>query len=290
VTVSSDVIKRLLENPDTLKQSDFTLQQRKSLESFASQTRLIEIVKQGRSTVYRVLNPNGLSNYLKQLRPVAKSDLPPDIPDRSQNVGLNRNSKKGKSTHDYHYLLMKAWSDDVVWHNGKNKLNITQSTRQFGVAALQVGADQSWQCNRSLLLVENQALFDRCDWLNNDFDGCLLYYAGQLPDLFVHWLSEYPRSSQVILFPDYDGIGLSNYVRLAKSINPKTKISFYWLSDWENKLIKYGDSNIWFQNRTTFENAYKILESLNLLDSNFKKLAHLSQKYGKSLEQEAIWL
>ncbi len=290
MTVSSDVIKRLLENPDTLKQSDFTLQQRKSLESFASQTRLIEIVKQGRSTVYRVLNPNGLSNYLKQLRPVAKSDLPPDIPDRSQNVGLNRNSKKGKSTHDYHYLLMKAWSDDVVWHNGKNKLNITQSTRQFGVAALQVGADQSWQCNRSLLLVENQALFDRCDWLNNDFDGCLLYYAGQLPDLFVHWLSEYPRSSQVILFPDYDGIGLSNYVRLAKSINPKTKISFYWLSDWENKLIKYGDSNIWFQNRTTFENAYKILESLNLLDSNFKKLAHLSQKYGKSLEQEAIWL
>ncbi len=290
MTVSSDVIKRLLENPDTLKQSDFTLQQRKSLESFASQTRLIEIVKQGRSTVYRVLNSNGLSNYLKQLRPVAKSDLPPDIPDRSQNVGLNRNSKKGKSTHDYHYLLMKAWSDDVVWHNGKNKLNITQSTRQFGVAALQVGADQSWQCNRSLLLVENQALFDRCDWLNNDFDGCLLYYAGQLPDLFVHWLSEYPRSSQVILFPDYDGIGLSNYVRLAKSINPKTKISFYWLSDWENKLIKYGDSNIWFQNRTTFENAYKILESLNLLDSNFKKLAHLSQKYGKSLEQEAIWL
>ena len=290
MTVLSDAIERLLENPDTLKQSDLTLQQRKALEGFASQTRFIEIVKQGRSTVYRVINAKGLSNYLRQLHPMAESDLPADIPARSQNVGVHRSSKKGKSTHDSYYLLMKAWADDVVWHDGKNALDVAEATRQFGVAALQVGTDQCWQCNRSLLLVENQALFDRSDWLDDDFDGCLIYYSGQLPDLLLQWLSEYPRSPSIVLFPDYDGIGLSNYVRLAESIHSETKICFYWMPNWQEKLKEFGDPEIWSRTRIVFENAFAKLDKLGLADGHFRKLAYLTQRYGKNLEQESIWL
>ncbi|MBE0435068.1 MAG: hypothetical protein IBX56_04615 [Methylomicrobium sp.] len=286
----SDAIKRLIESSDTLKQSDFSLQQRKALEDFARRTRLIELMKQGRSTTYRVLNRQGLSSYLKQLHPLSESDLPGDLPARSRNLGINRNSKKGQSGHGSSYLLMKAWADDVVWQDGKNILNVTSATQQFGVAALQVNSDQRWQCNRTLLFIENQALFDRSDWLEKDFDGCLIYYAGQLSDLLLHWLSQYPRSRRLILFPDYDGIGLSNYARLANTIHPETKLSFYWLPDWQNKLVRYGDAEIWSRNRVLFENAYNNLKSSDLLDSNFMKLAELSQKHGKALEQEAIWL
>lgn len=286
----SCAIKRLIESSDTLKQSDFSPQQRKALEDFARRTRLIELIKQGRSTTYRVLNRQGLSSYFKQLHPLSESDLPSDLPARSRNLGINRNSKKGQSTHGSYYLLMKAWADGAVWQDGKNILNVTSATQQFGAAALQVNSDQSWQCNRTLLLIENQALFDQSDWLEKDFDGFLIYYAGQLPDLLLQWLSQYPRSRRLILFPDYDGIGLSNYARLAQSIHPETKISFYWMPNWQNKLVKYGDEEIWSRTRILFENAYNNLKSADLLDINFKQLAALSQRHGKALEQEAIWL
>ncbi|WP_341326847.1 hypothetical protein [Methylotuvimicrobium sp. KM2] len=221
---------------------------------------------------------------------MSESDLPSDLPARSRNLGINRNSKKGKSTHGSYYLLMKAWADGAVWQDGKNILNVTSATQQFGAAALQVNSDQSWQCNRTLLLIENQALFDQSDWLEKDFDGCLIYYAGQLPDLLLQWLSQFPRSKQLILFPDYDGIGLSNYARLAQSIHPETKISFYWMPNWQEKLKEFGDTEIWSRTRILFENAYNNLKSADLLDINFIQLAELSQRHGKALEQEAIWL
>ena len=290
MSVLTDAIKRLLENPDTLKRSDFSLQQRKALESFASQTRLIEIVKQGRSTVYRVINAKGLSNYYRQLHPLTEPDLPADIPARSRNVGLNRSSKQGKSRHDSYYLLMKSWAEGVVWRNKQYTLEVSTATQQFGAAVIQVNADQAWRCNRSLLFVENQALFDQCDWLNADFDGCLIYYGGQLSDTLLLWLSETPRSEHLTLFPDYDGIGLSNFVRLADAIHPETKLSFYWLPDWRNKLLQFGDPVIWSKTRVQFENAMKKLNALGLTDKNFDDLSSLCHHHGKALEQESIWL
>ncbi|MBF6650096.1 hypothetical protein [Methylobacter sp. BlB1] len=286
----SDAIQRLLDSPAALPSSSFSLQQRKALETFSSSTRLIEIARQGRSTLYRVINPLALSNYLAQLQPVSETDLPPDLPDRSRNVGINRSSKKGNSTHQSYYLLMKAWADGVIWQDERTTLDVTAATSKFGIAALRLNADQSWRCNRTLLFVENQALFDRNDWLDNDFNGCLIYYAGQLPEFFLQWLSECSRSPQVILFPDYDGIGLSNYARLAKSLHAETKLDFYWMPNWQDKLMKYGDKEIWSRTSILFHNAYNQLKLSNLVDKDLEQLAEISQYHGKALEQEAIWL
>jgi hypothetical protein len=286
----SEAIQRLLESPVALPSSRFSLQQRKALETLSSSTRFIEITRQGRSTLYRVINPLALSNYLAQLQPVSETDLPPDLPARSRNVAINRSSKIGHSTHQSCYLLMKAWADGVIWQDEKSTLDVTAATSKFGIAALRLNIEQSWRCNRTLLLVENQALFDRSDWLDNDFNGCLIYYAGQLSDLFLYWLSECSRSPQVILFPDYDGIGLSNYARLAESLHAETKLDFYWMPNWQDKLMKYGDKEIWSRTRILFHNAYNQLRVSNLVDKDLEQLAKISQYHGKALEQEAIWL
>ena len=104
------------------------------------------------------------------------------------------------------------------------------------------------------------------------------------------WLSEAKRCPEIILFPDYDGIGLSNFARLAESLNLNTQLGFYWMPDWEYKLEKFGNREIWLKTRVMFENAYKKLESMGRLDADLIKLANLSQRYGKVLEQESIWL
>ncbi|MFM8341894.1 MAG: hypothetical protein ACKN9F_06705 [Methylomonas sp.] len=283
-------IKRLLDSEQPLKQSEFSIPVRKQLDEFALRTRQIEVMREGRSTVYRILNRAALQNYYQQLHPIDPSDLFEDLPNRSRNIGVNRNSKKGRSGHETYYLLMKAWDEDVVWQNGQHTLPVATLTHQFGAAVLQINTDQAWLCNRPLLLVENQALFDRPDWLEFDFDGCLIYYAGQISDWVLKWFAILPRSQQLVLFPDYDGIGLSNYLRLAETLPKSTALKFFWRSDWQRKLVEFGDAEIWANTRTQFENAFTKLDNLGLADECFRELAFLAQRHGKSLEQESIWL
>ena len=85
-------------------------------------------------------------------------------------------------------------------------------------------------------------------------------------------------------------MGLSNYVRLKQALPPETTLQFYWLSDWEDKLPRYGNAEVWLNTRQVFENAFQKLSTLDLLTEDFIKLGQLSQRYGKVLEQEAIWL
>jgi hypothetical protein len=298
MTILTEALKRLVVCDQPLNSSAFTPSQRTHLEQFARATRQIEICKQGRSTQYRVVNRQSVINYLLQLHPLDEASLPADLPARSRNIGTDRNSKTGHTGHDCCYLLMKAWDSEVVWQNENNAMYPSELTEHFGVAALQIRAGhsfrlcsgQAWQCNRPLLLVENQALFNQCDWLPQDFNGCLAYYAGQLSDVLLKWLSEQKRTDEVILFPDYDGIGLTNYVRLANSLHPDSKLHFYWLPDWENKLAKFGNTEIWLKTRVQFENAFEKLSAINAMNDGLIKLGHLSQYHGKALEQESIWL
>ena len=298
MTILTEALKRLLASDQPLTASAFTPSQRINLEQFARETRLIELNKQGRGTVYRVINRQSVINYLRQLHPLDEDSLPVDLPSRSRNIGTDRNSKTGQTGHDCCYLLMKAWDSEVVWQNENNAMYPAELTERFGVAALQIssnqalrlGSEKAWQRNRPLLLVENQALFNQCDWLPHDFNGCLAYYAGQLSDVLLQWLSEQNRADEVIFFPDYDGIGLTNYVRLANSLHPDSTLHFYWLPDWENKLTKFGNTDIWWKTRVQFENAIQKLDAMNALNDDLIKLGHLSQHHGKALEQESIWL
>jgi len=288
MSVLIEALKSLLVSKNGLNASAFSASQRKVLEEFAKQTRLIEIRKHGRSTVFRYLNHQGVFDFLAMQQPL--ETVPQNIPVRSQNIGLQRDSKKGQSTHETSYLLMKCWHESVFWKNGETTFYPEKLTREFGVAALQIQVNQAWQSHFPLLLVENQALFNCPNWLPENFDGCLIYYAGQLSNVVLRWFAEQKRAEKVILFPDYDGVGLSNYVRLARALHGKSKLEFFWLPNWEQKLVTFGNVEIWQNTRRQFENALKNLAKMNLLTADFVKLGDLSQRHAKTLEQEAIWL
>jgi hypothetical protein len=289
MAVLSEALRRLLASEQALNASDFTQGQRKQLEQFARDTRFLEIRKLGAATVFRLVDRQSIRNYLLKLHPL-ESEALTLLPSRSQNIGINRDSKKGQSGHACCYLLMKAWDAGVVWQDGQTVMQPSELTGHLGVAALQVLSGQSWQCNRPLLLVENQALFDRCDWLPENFNGCLAYYGGQLSEVLLNWFSEKKRTASLTLFPDYDGIGLTNYARLVESLHSGTVLQFYWMADWQIKLETYGSRLVWLKTRVQFASAMQKLDALNRLDDNFMQLGNLSQHYGKVLEQEAIWL
>ncbi|MGD0959176.1 MAG: hypothetical protein ABSB19_05150 [Methylomonas sp.] len=290
MSILSDGLQRILASEYALNASSFTPAQRLELDQFAFNTRLIEISKQGRSTLYHVPNRQSLIDFLALHKGLDENLLTENLPSRSRNIGLERNSKKGQSTHESCYLLMKSWNPEAIWNNETTTFFPADLTARFGVAAMRIGPIYAWRSNKPLLLVENQALFDRHDWLPEEFDGCLAYYAGQLSDVLIRWLSAQKRTNDVILFPDYDGVGLSNYVRLFEKLHPVSTLQFYWLPDWESKLVKFGNASIWLKTRIQFENAYEKLKAMNALTPELIRLAALSQHHGKALEQESIWL
>lgn len=283
-------LNRLLVGNVELTASAFTVKQRTELEQFARDTRLISITKKGRSIKYQISNKEGVINFINSQQPLTDQQLDSSLPDRSRNIGKEKNSKKGITAHESCYLLMKSWNQNLQWLNESSEMIPAVLTDSFGVASVEITISDRWQTNGPIWFVENQALFDQSDWLPNDFNGCLIYYAGQLPNVLMTWLSEAKRCPEIVLFPDYDGIGLSNFARLAESLNANTPLSLYWMPDWEYKLETFGNSEIWLKTRVMFENAYKKLERMERLDSDLIKLAKLSQLYGKALEQESIWL
>ncbi|MEC4747298.1 hypothetical protein [Methylomicrobium sp. Wu6] len=122
----AEVLQRLLDSREALTASAFTPSQRKLLEQFALSTRQIDIGKQGRSTLYRIVNRTSLVAYLQQQQPLAEDELPSEIPARSKNIGRHRDSKKGKSEHESSYLLLKAWDEQVVWRQADKTLNLAE--------------------------------------------------------------------------------------------------------------------------------------------------------------------
>ena len=270
--------------------SRFSKTQQNHLNQFAKQTGIIKLNQQRRGFAYQVVNLKALESYLKQIQPLEIAELNENIPIRSRNIGLYKNSKQVNSEHEVDYLLLKPVGDAIYWTNNQASVNISQQTQLQGVSSLMIEIADNWQSNSALLLVENQALFNRLDWLPANFKGSVVYYGGHLKQLFLNWLAYKNRATELILFADYDGVGFNNFSRLCKATHHQKTCHFYLMPQWEEKLMLFGNTAIWQDNQTLFYNAVQSLTELNRLTAELKALINTMQAIGKSLEQEAIWL
>ncbi len=272
-----------LHGKDALPASQFTVAQRNVLDQFARQTGAVSCQRQGRGDVYQVTNQALFHTHLLALSPGLGSDAS-DIPMRAQHIADARDSKAGAHQHEHYYLLLKAVGDDVRWTDSCRgvELPLTQSTRDFGVASLQIDSSDAWRSDNPLWLVENQALFDRTDWLPLGTVATLAYYGGQINNILLNWLGSRPRAGRVVHFPDYDGVGLGNFARLHAVLGDACE--FWLMPDWSTKLARYGNAQLWRDTLPEFTNASPRLPSY---------LAPLTQQMrqsGRALEQESVWL
>lgn len=267
-----------------LAASQFSAAQRSALDRFARQTGAVSCQRQGRGDVYRVSDPQLFATHLSALSPQAL--MPPSdvLPLRAQRIAHARNSKAGQHQHEAYYPLLKAVGDAVFWRQGEggSELPLSQLTRNFGASSLCIQAKDDWHSPQPLWLVENQALFDRTDWLPAGTQASLLYYGGQLDGRLLAWLAQRPRASQIVLFPDYDGVGLANFARLYALLG---KACTCWLMpDWSIKLRRYGSQRLWQDTFRDFTHAAPELPD------DLGALIEQMRQSGLALEQEAVWL
>ena len=273
-----------LHGQPSLPASQFTAAQRSALDRFARQTGAITCQRQGRGDIYRISDPRLFDTHLSALSPQVGMLATGDLPLRAQHIAHARDSKARHHQHEYYYPLLKAVGEKVLWRQGErgSELPLSQLTHHFGAASLCIEAGDTWQSGQPLWLVENQALFDRTDWLPVGTQATLLYYGGQLDGRLLAWLGQRPRASRVVLFPDYDGVGLSNFARLFAQLGDTCEC---WLMpDWQSKLARYGSQRLWQDTLREFTSA--VLQ----LPDYLGPLTEQMRQFGLALEQEAVWL
>ena len=273
-----------LQGKSSMPASQFTATQRSALDRFTRQTGAVSCQRQGRGDVYCVCDQALFDAHLAELSPQLEPSVAAQLPLRAQHVAHAKSSKARNHQHAYYYPLLKAVGDSVSWQEGERgaELSLGALTREFGAATLCIHADDGWRTEQALWLIENQALFDRTDWMPKGTFATLLYYGGQLDGRLLSWLGRRPRASHVIIFPDYDGVGLANFARLYELLGDGCEC---WLMpQWESKLPRYGSNQLW---RSTL---HHFAGTVDHLPAYLRDLTEQMQRSGLALEQEAVWL
>lgn len=284
----ADALNKLLVADGELASSQFTTAQLRVLEEFARKTQAVRLTTSGRGSLYRIVIRDLVEAHLAQLRPRPKEVLSAGLPNRALNVARYRDSKGRSAGHAVQYLLLKAIDGEVYWQDGRGQaMDLTALTRLCGAAALAVRAGDGWHSDGALWLVENQALFDDPTWLPADAGGTLCYYSGQLSGLLIDWLAAQTRVRQVVLFPDYDGIGLQNFARLRERLGDGC--AFWLMPGWSELLLQYGNRQIWLDSLANFQDALRRLQALGM-SSGLAELCNAMQSMGQALEQESVFL
>lgn len=273
-----------LRGKSPLAASQFTPAQRSALDLFARQTGAVNCQRQGRGDAYSVCDQAVFEAHVTGLSPLVEPSIAEQLPLRAQHVAHARDSKARRHQHGSYYPLLKAVGDAVSWRESGQgaELQLSALTCNFGAATICIEPCDAWHTEQALWLVENQALFDRTDWLPEGTQATLLYYGGQLDGRLLSWLGQRPRASRVILFPDYDGVGLGNFARLCGTLGDAC--DFWLMPHWERKLTRFGSVQLW---RDTLRHFASALEHL---PPSLRELTEQMQHLGLALEQEAVWL
>lgn len=269
---------------EALAASSFTQAQRQQLDAFVRQTKALQSVRKGAGVLYQVRDRTILVSHLAELAPQLGEPVDEDVPNRARNIAAARGSKTASHQHDGYYLLLKSPDPQLYWQNSvqASQLALGTATQTFGAAVLHIHPEDSWANDGELWLVENQALFDRLEWLPATAGVSVAYYAGQLNRTLLQWLSTRQRAARIVHFPDYDGVGLANYTRLHAAVGDACQL---WLMpDWQAKLQRFGSNSLWQATYREFAATYAAIPPAA------QHLAAQMKLHGLALEQEAVWL
>lgn len=282
-------LTRLVEvYPDSIPGSTLTPSQKKQLEEFICKTHCAQVIPKGRGVAYGILDMDVVKVTLDQLAP--NQDLSSTVPQRAANIASTRNSKQGRVGHDVTYVLAKTVANPLWEVSGVLTEHLNVATEEFGVFSLEVGGERNRDLNtqHSIWLVENQALFDRLDWLPNNEPTTVIWYRGQLHNKLIDWLSVPERAPMVYFFADYDGVGLNNYRRLKEQFDERAE--FWMMPNWKELLNRYGQNQLWVDTAREFDSFERNSKRLLERSSQLRDLVTEMKKQGLALEQESVWL
>jgi hypothetical protein len=122
-------------------------------------------------------------------------------------------------------VLLRAWSDSVLWQGGK-AVPAATATRQHGLFSFVLEAQARYELRAACALVENPAVLLGFESLRATAPvEAALYGGGRVSRRVLDWLCRQATGDfRLIHFPDYDPVGLSEFVRLQKRLGERVKL------------------------------------------------------------------
>ncbi len=225
-----------------------------------------------------VCDPQAVEGQLRAARPEweGKNDVPP----RAEAIRRLRNAKKATSDTP-EFLLLRSCQPSCVWRNGNTEIDVAKLTRKTGIACLAVEPGDQWSTDAPLGMLENKEVFWHCDKLYRNTEcGSFLYYSGNVPKRVLTWFADRPRTPHVFFYPDYDPVGLRNY--LAMKAHCREPVEMILPPDFEELLKTCGKKELLTKNIGCLKSV------LEQGDKMACQIVELMQKYGCGLEQEVL--
>lgn len=230
--------------------------------------------RSGRGGVYVARAPERIKKLLESTGYHGSQHLTP----RASAVALHGDAHAGKNDTLIFHLSVKG---TVCWHNHGKVVHLTRIINDCGMASLIVRPEDKWSTNSPIALVENLDLVVNADryFKNIPFEGSIIYYAGWASGKTLEWLKQQNNPPRIIL-PDYDLIGLNNYLKL-KNIFPEIKL--YIPDNLEELVRRYGNAK---RLKDQSGHGYRVVTD----DADAQMVLTLIEKYGQCLDQEALIL
>lgn len=231
--------------------------------------------KSGRGGRYTVVDRDGL---IKILEATGYHGPTEGLTPKATAVSRHGDAHLGKD--EALVINITTKGDDIIWRKNGAPIDMKFIVEKCGMASIVIRPGDEWETDSPIALVENIDLlvYAKQYFLNKPFQGNILYYAGWTGAKTIEWLEKQVHAPEII-FPDYDFVGLKNYLKL-KSRFPSLQL---YVPDELSKLVKQ------FGNKKKFGKQSKKY-SLDQSNEEVRVVYSVLQKYGKCLDQESLLL
>lgn len=162
-----------------------------------------------------------------------------------------------------------------------NSVPVGELTKQTSCAAIQLSATRQWAFSGKIVIVENADAFWRHDFVFPKSD-LAVFSNGIMSGRLIDWLSSHAMlGCEIIHWGDYDPVGVSEYLRLAKVCPGRVK-SFV-PEGLESSLRKYGKRSLVIEQPQFFD---RIRQEVS--DVYVQMMVDLFDRHRKGLEQEFL--
>lgn len=229
----------------------------------------------GRGGVYTIADRGAIQTLLKNTGYHGPTEA---LTSKARAVAHHKDAHRGK---DDTLLLMLSATHEAFWYNNGVKVDLFKIVQDCGIASILIKPGDNWQTDKPLALVENMDLLVHAGqyFKKIEFKGSVLYYSGWVSKRTITWLKTL-KNTPVTIFPDYDPVGINNYLTLKKAL-PHLKI--YIPENLPELLKRYGDPE-----RLKTSTGRKLIEQTK--DEKALLLYSLLLKYGVGLHQEGLML
>lgn len=239
---------------------------------------IIEEVRSGAGRCLTVTNQAALQTYIHSLYPSGLTGVSGDLPAKSKAVAERRDSKKavGKRTS----ILQIRGFNDFAFYKDESALPVAEWSKSAGVAAICLDWMKGWKCRGTVGLVENLETFWHLEKIAPYVD-LAIYAEGRIGANILDWLNSPEMvEAEVVHFPDYDPVGMDEYLRIKRSCPGRAKL--FLPAELENLFSRYGKAQL-------LHDSSAILARLRRnSDSEVIYVVELMDRFGVGLEQEGL--